>query len=87
MLHFHIHTESDMDNIRFKFELISDKYTNDLKEKSIAPRKSYSEMIVHPSGCILPLTFQGALEKIRNFKVLPDDTWIVTFPKCGTFDV
>ncbi|KAL0268405.1 UNVERIFIED_CONTAM: hypothetical protein PYX00_010361 [Menopon gallinae] len=73
-----------MDNGTFTFELICDKYTEDLKNKSIAPRKSYSDMVVKPSGCVLPLTFRDAVETIRNFKVLPDDTWVVTFPKCGT---
>lgn len=28
-----------------------------------------------------------SFERIRDFKVLPDDVWVVSFPKCGKYIV
>ncbi|MCP6082604.1 sulfotransferase domain-containing protein, partial [Klebsiella pneumoniae] len=40
--------------------------------------------IISPSNCILKPKFKTFFQKIQDFKVYPDDTWVVTFPKCGT---
>ncbi|XP_055628884.1 luciferin sulfotransferase-like isoform X2 [Toxorhynchites rutilus septentrionalis] len=37
-----------------------------------------------PKPCVLPERYMDLAERIRNFQVLEDDVWIVTFPKCGT---
>ncbi|KAG5678030.1 hypothetical protein PVAND_007737 [Polypedilum vanderplanki] len=35
--------------------------------------------------CIMPKKFvDTCLDRIKNFEVFEDDTWIVTYPKCGT---
>lgn len=39
-----------------------------------------------PGGVRAPASFvdRNFHERIYNFKLRPDDIWIVTFPKCGT---
>jgi hypothetical protein len=35
--------------------------------------------------CIMPQKFvDTCMEKVKKFEVFEDDTWIVTYPKCGT---
>ncbi|KAK6620455.1 hypothetical protein RUM44_006856 [Polyplax serrata] len=68
----------------FTFEPIRDKYTEDIKNNSIASRTSNPELAIHPSGCVLTYNFKNNFSKVRDFEVFPDDVWIVTYPKCGT---
>lgn len=37
-----------------------------------------------PQPCLLVRKYKQFAERIRDFKVLADDIWIVTYPKCGT---
>ena len=37
-----------------------------------------------PLGVYVPHSMKKVAEKIYDFKVRPDDIWIVTYPKCGT---
>lgn len=74
-----------MDISQYTFEDICDKYTEDIKNKSISKAQSYGEIIANPSKCILSLPFRKTFERIYNFEVFEDDTWIVTFPKCGAY--
>lgn len=37
-----------------------------------------------PQPCLLVRKYQQFAERIRDFVVLPDDIWIVTYPKGGT---
>ena len=39
---------------------------------------------INPPGFIYPSEIQNYLERLRKFEVRDDDTWICTFPKCGT---
>lgn len=70
-------------NTKFTVEEITDKYREEFEKNSASSYKSNPEIIIKPSGCVLPSHFLNYLERIQNFEVFPDDTWIVTFPKCG----
>ncbi|XP_065352500.1 luciferin sulfotransferase-like [Cloeon dipterum] len=37
-----------------------------------------------PDGFLMSAGFVEVAQDIREFEVYPDDTWILTFPKCGT---
>ena len=66
------------------FEPIKDQYTEEIKSKSGGEDTTYGEIIIHPSKCVQPENYKRFAKKIRDFKVYPDDTWVITFPKCGT---
>jgi len=35
--------------------------------------------------CIMPRKFVDQdLERVKNMEIFEDDTWVVTYPKCGT---
>jgi len=36
-----------------------------------------------PGGTVMPTPYKKGAEKIYNFQPRKDDTWIVTFAKCG----
>ena len=41
-------------------------------------------LVSDPLGVYVPHSMEKVAEKAYNFKVRPDDIWIVTYPKCGT---
>ena len=41
-------------------------------------------MTSDPLDITVPYRMPEVAKKIYNFKVRPDDIWIITYPKCGT---
>ena len=44
----------------------------------------HNGLISEPFGLCCPPAMAKVAERIYNFKVRPDDIWIITYPKCGT---
>ena len=44
----------------------------------------HTALVSEPLHIHIPDTMKKVAEKIYNFKVKPDDIWIITYPKCGT---
>lgn len=67
----------------FTFENVEDKHTEELISKTVSRNQSNADHFVWPPGCCVNSRFRHFLQKIQDFEVLPDDTWVITFPKCG----
>lgn len=69
----------------FKFEDITDPILSKVTESQF--NKKYS--LVSPNfgskkPCVLTPKYSKLADKIRNFKISSDDTWVISFPKAGT---
>lgn len=43
-----------------------------------------SDVLSRFNTVVLPRAFDQFIESIWNIKVYEDDTWVITYPKCGT---
>jgi hypothetical protein len=44
----------------------------------------HNGLISEPMGVCLGQNMTRIAESIYNFKLRPDDVWVLTYPKCGT---
>ena len=55
----------------------------------LADFPNYVEGLVRsdPGGFVITQRFADVAENYRNFPLRSDDVWVVTFPKCGNFNL
>jgi hypothetical protein len=70
-------------NFNFEFKLIPETLESPFNQHFLG---YVDEGLVkcEPGGAVMPTPYKKGAEKIYRFKPRKDDTWIVTFPKCGT---
>jgi len=60
-----------------------------LSAEFLADFPNYIEGLVRgdPGGFVLTKDYADNADKYLNFPLRSDDVWVVTFPKCGNFDL
>lgn len=76
-----------------KIELLNKNANNFMVERKMCKISLHSSSIRCPlnskqcqkfGNTILPLKHKEFVETIRNLSVYEDDTWVISYPKCGT---
>ena len=74
-----------MNNYPFKWNPISEDVKKQRQIIYTSPSSlGLDGLVSDPLGVYIPRSMEKVAKKIFNFKVRPDDIWIVTYPKCGT---
>ena len=66
-----------------QFEPLTDDLSKELKESCKPGLMPMAGIKVHPSGCVMPEEFKIYAERLKKFTVYDDDTWVISYPKCG----
>ena len=72
-----------MSKYPFKWNPISDDVKKQ-RQKIYTSPSTLDGLVSDPLEIYIPRSMEKVAEKVYNFKVRPDDIWIVTYPKCGT---
>ena len=68
----------------FTWSPVSEEWESKRREVFEFGSNQLKNQICSPFGVCAPEPMIEASKKIYDFKVRPDDIWILTFPKCGT---
>ena len=68
----------------FKWTKVPEELENERQKLFEFPSGRRNGVVSEPLGIHLSEQMTEVGEKVYNFKLRPDDIWIVTYPKCGT---
>ncbi|KAF5269609.1 hypothetical protein FQR65_LT05948 [Abscondita terminalis] len=76
--------ESATENFKFPYEIKKLDSEANMKILQLFTGEKTGFVQVGPKNYFLPIQYESSAESIYNFKVRPDDVWIVTYPRSGT---
>lgn len=66
-----------------EFQYLTDELSKELRDACKPGLMPMASIKVTPSGCVMPEEYKIYAERLYNFEVREDDTWVISYPKCG----
>lgn len=66
-----------------EFTVLADDLSEELRASCKPGLMPMAGVRVSPSNCAMPEEYELYAERLRNFEVYEDDTWVISYPKCG----
>ncbi len=73
-------------NSGYPFKWVANPPEMEARKKRLFEKgtNQWDGVISEPWGMWMPKAMAEDWKKIYNFKLRPDDVWLLTYPKCGT---
>lgn len=81
IIYFATKSEENMSFAELKVEPITNELGDELEKLYLTKKRAFVK--VGEKKWYLPYEYAKNSNKLRTFKIRPDDTWIVTYPRSG----